>query len=57
MRMSEIYVATVMLLYGGSILAAYFCKISREQHSKNLEKLTPRRSQESAFAVIFDREV
>ena len=41
-HMSELYVATVMLLYAGSIVCAYFYSISREQHSLNLQILAQR---------------
>jgi GPH family glycoside/pentoside/hexuronide:cation symporter len=44
MSMSELYVATVMALYAGSIICAYFYKISREQHSHNLQTLAERRA-------------
>ncbi len=43
-RMSKLYVITVMLLYAGSIVSAYFYSISREQHSRNLATLAARRS-------------
>ncbi len=42
MHMSELYVATVMTLYAGSIFCAYFYTISREQHSLNLQTLAAR---------------
>ncbi len=41
-HMSELYVATVMALYAGSIFCAYFYTISRERHSLNLETLAAR---------------
>ena len=48
MSMSELYVVTVMALYAGSIICAYFYKISREQHSLNLQTLAERRARAAA---------
>ena len=42
-RMSEVYVVTVMLLFVGSIVAAYFYSITRAQHNLNLQTLAQRR--------------
>ena len=49
-RMSEFYVSTVMSLYAGSILCAYFYTISREQHSANLQTLAARATQKNVSA-------
>ncbi len=49
-RMSDYYVVTVMCLYAGSILSAYFYTISRRQHSMNLQVLAERRAQ-AAFPL------
>ncbi len=51
-RMSALYVATVMILYAGSIACAYFYTISREQHSKNVAILAARRAAQGASANV-----
>ncbi len=41
--MSEIYVGTLLFLYAGSMVCAYFYDITREKHSQNLQTLAERR--------------
>ena len=44
-RMSELYVGSVLVLYAGSIVCAYFYNITRERHSFNVALLAARRAQ------------